>query len=740
VRPSTLRFASALAAAVFCVTGASTFALAQQALTQTTLAVALNPVTEGASDTLTATVKPKVGSGVPTGTVTFLYGTVELGSGSLNAGGVATFAAGSAGVAPGAYGISAKYNGSTAYAGSLSATQNVTVRSATTTTFSLSPTSVQLGQPVVLSAHVARNGNSGYPTGTVTFFAGTDQVGMATLQSGAAIVAAPTTYAVLGTYNVTARYNGDTLDAGSTSAAVTASVTPTEDVLTFRNDVSRTGVQPGETTLTPANVSASTFGKLYTFATDGYTFAQPLFVSNYTMSDGKQHNVVYIANATGTIYAFDADNNNPSAGYLWKVSVVPSTEQVVAPSDYFGCTNPYPNSGIIGTPTIDRTRGVMYVVGKSKLVSGSTTTYIQRIHAINLADGTEKLNGPTVIAASVSGTGSGTSGGKIAFNPLTQNQRAALVLANGSVWITWASHCDEGAYHGWTIGYNAGNVSQQTGAYNNTPNGDQGGIWMVQGGISADNAGNLFTVAGNGTFDGNNGGQDLSDSAQRLSIGSNTLTSADWFTPTNEAYLSNNDLDMGTADALLFSDPASNAAPYLLATADKTGRVYLLNRYDLGGFDTGTNSTNGDLQDFTYGSQIFTNLGFFNNRVYVGAGGEPLGAFNFTHGTASTAGYLATTPGMQTPVTFSAGYTTGGLQPMFSANGTSNAIVWGMDLNARVLYAFDANNLATELYSSATNSSRDQPPPTVKMTVPIIAGGHVIVAGQSAVAVYGLLP
>jgi hypothetical protein len=707
--------------------------------TSTALSASPQDVIHGNTVTLTATVTTS-GSSQPTGTVNFLVGTGLLGSGTLS-GGTVSLSEPTSTVALGSYEVHAVYAGDTANSGSTSPILTVAVQSATTTTFSLSPDDIQQGQPVVLIAHVARVGNAGNATGTVTFFYGTEVVTTADLgPDGGAILQVSSSGVTQGSYALTAHYNGDTEDAASTSTITTANVTPAVDVLMHRNNSARTGLQPAETVLTLANVNATTFGKLYTFTTDGYTYAQPLFISNINMSDGKQHNVLYIFNETGTIYAFDADNNNPSAGYLWKGSIVPSGEQVVAVADYFNCSNPNPHAGIIGTPVIDRARKVIYVIGKTKLVSGSTTTYIQRLHALSLVDGAEMLNGPTVIAATFPGTGYGSSGGVVSFGALAQNARAAMLEANGSVWISWASHCDASTYHGWTIGYNVNNISQQTGVFNNTPNGNQGGIWMVQGGMAADNAGNLFTVAGNGTFDADDAGGDYSDTAQRLVIGNGTLTPADYFTPTNEAYLSENDLDFGTADPLLFDDPASGVAPFLLATADKTGRVYLLNRYNLGGFDTGAGSTNGDLQDFTYGSQIFVNFGYFNHRVYIGAGGEPLGAFDYTPGTANTAGFLATTPSMTTSVTFIAGHTNGGLQPMFSANGTANAIVWGFDENTRTLYAWDANNLATQLYSSATNSSRDQPPMPEKMTVPIIANGHVFVAGQGTVAVYGLLP
>jgi hypothetical protein len=712
-------------------------AFAKSSSTTTTLSAAPQAVVRGNSVILTATVT-RSGGGVPTGTVNFLAGTTALGAGTVNGKGIASISGATASVALGVYPVRAVYSGDSADSGSTSATINVAVQSATATTFALSPDSIQQGQPTVLTAHVARSGNAGNATGTVTFFYGTEAVSIVALADGLAQIQVSSGTEPLGAYALTAHYNGDAEDAASASSAVTANITPAMDVLMQRNNAARTGLQPAETVLTPANVNATKFGKLYTFATDGYAYAQPLFVSNIVMSDGKAHNVVYIFNETGTIYAFDADNNNPAAGYLWKGSVLASGEQTVTPTDYFGCTDTKPHSSIIGTPVIDRKRGVVYVVGKTKLVSGSTTTYHQRLHAISLVDGTEQMNGPTPIAATVTGTGDG--GASVTFNALSQNQRAALVEANGSVWIAWASHCDESAYHGWVMGYNLNDISRQTGVFNNTPNGSQGGIWMTAGGISADNLGNLFFVAGNGTFDANDGGPDFGDTAQRLEIGNGTLSRGDYFTPTNEDYLDQHDLDMGTADALLFDDQASGVAPHLLVTADKTGRVYLLNRYALGGFDTGPSSANGDLQDFTYGSQLFTNMGYFNGRVYIGAGGEPLGAFDYSPGTANTAGFLATTPTMTTSRTFNANGTLGGLQPMFSANGTANGIVWGLDGTGRVLYAWDASNLATQLYSSATNSSRDQPPAPVKMTVPVIANGHVFVAGQSAVAVYGLLP
>lgn len=707
--------------------------------TSTTLSASPTAVLRGNTVTLTAMVTRTGASGTPGGTVTFAAAGQTLGASMVGTNGVATFSAPTSTSPLGVFPVTAHYSGDSADNPSSSASVNVAVQSATSTSMSLVPGSIQQGQSGVLTAQVARIGNAGNATGTVTFLYGSVALATATLADGVAQISVSSGTTSLGSYNITARYNGDPSDQSSISSAVVATITPAVDVLTFRNNAARTGLQAAEARLTPSNVNPSAFGKVFSFATDGYTYAQPLYVSNYLMGDGKLHNVLIVANATGTIYAFDADNNNPSSGYLWKTSIVGSGEQVVTYQDTYGCGNPYPNTGIIGTPVIDRTLGVMYVIGKTKIVSGQTTTYMQKIHAIGLAAGLERMNGPTIISATVPGTGDGSS--TVTFDPLSQNERAAMLESNGSVWITWASHCDSHTYHGWIIGYNRENVSQQTAVYNNTPNGARGGIWMVSGGISTDYTGNLFAVGGNGTFDANDGGPDYGDTIQRFTIGSNSLTNPDWFTPTNELMLADNDLDFGTADALLFDDPASGVAPHLLMTADKTGRVYLLNRYDLGGFDTGPQMTNGDLQDFVPGGSIFTNLGYFNDRVYIGAADAPLYAFDYTPGTLTTAGFLSTTPSMSTAISFSNSCSTCGTQPMFSANSTANAIAWSLDLSQSnaVLYAFDANNLATQLYSSSSNASRDQGPAPVKFTVPVIANGRVYVAGQNSVAAYGLL-
>ena len=717
----------------------------------TTLSSSANHAVVGSSPaiTLTAIVKGVAVSGktttvAPTGEINFMAGATQIGAAALSGNSA------SATVDPtkfplGNNNVTAVYNGDMNFAGSTSSAVAIQVQTGTALALAASPDSVQQGLTGYLIATVIRTAGTGSPTGTVSFSQGSTVLGTATLDNtGTAAYPLMTSQLPLAAYPVSAVYPGDAGDLTSNSGSAIVTITPAIDVLTQRNNPARTGVQPAETILTPANVNATTFGKVFTFTTDGYAYAQPLYLSNYTMNDGKAHNVLFVETAAGSVYAFDADNNNPPAGYLWHISAIPAGEQVVGPTDV-ACNDTQPNTSIIGTPVIDRTRGVLYFVGRSKSVSNNGTTYVQRIHALNLADGTEKLNGPSVITASVPGTGDGSVNGTITFDPLAQNQRAALVEASGSVWITWASHCDNPNYHGWTIGYNASDVSKQTAFYNNTPNGSNGGIWMTGGGISTDNLGNLYTAAGNGTFDVNSGGSDYGDTVQRLAIGPSSLTPADWFAPSNQATLDDDDLDFGTVAPILFDDPASSVAPHLLATSDKTGRIYLINRDDMGTYDTGkngTNSQNGDLQDFAAGGTMFNNFGFFNQRLYVGAGSSALVAYDFTPGSANAAGFLDTTPSMSTTQIFAGEYSNGGTQPIFSANGTSNAILWGVGLvgSTSTLYAVDPNNLATQFYSSGTNPTRDQPPSPVKFAHPIVANGRVYVAGQGVVAVYGLLP
>lgn len=523
------------------------------------------------------------------------------------------------------------------------------------------------------------------------------------------------------------------------ASAASASLAFAQDVTTWHYDNSRSGVQPHETVLTPANVTSANFGKLFSFPVLGDLYAQPLYLSQYLMSDGKLHNVLLVATAQDYVYAFDADGKNPTQGYLWRKLLVGAGETWLTNID----AGIGPNVGIIATPVISRSSGIIYVLSRSKTTSG-TAQYFQRLHALNIGDGTEKLNGPTTIQATVPGLGDG--GTTITFNPLIQNQRSALLLAptpgvgsGNSIILAWASHGDHGMYHGWVMAYDAANVAKQNGAWVDTPNGSEGGIWMAGGGPSSDTSGNIFIANGNGTFDANNGGKDYGSSAFRLTVGTTGIALKDYFTPADAlTSLNPHDQDMGTG-AVTLLPTQSGSKPHLAVTVDKTGAIYLINRDHMGGFSSSSNTS---VQSFSAGTKDRNSFTFFNNILYGGFDGAPLQAWSFNPAT----GLFNTTPQSKSPTVYGCNPCEGGgTTPSVSANGSSNAIVWGLDNsgyfhNPAILHAYDATNLAKELYNSTqAANSRDAAAVAVKFTTPTVANGHVYVGGRNAVTIYGLM-
>ncbi len=518
-----------------------------------------------------------------------------------------------------------------------------------------------------------------------------------------------------------------------------ASCAGAQDVTTWHYNNGRTGVQSNETTLMPSNVSSSSFGKVFSLPVIGDIYAQPLYLGQYMMKDGSLHNVLIVATAQDYVYAFDADGKNPSQGYLWRDFLVDSGETWLTYKDEGGDFDTYPNIGIISTPTIDRTGGTIYVVSRSKTTSG-TTKFFQRLHALNITDGTEKLNGPTTIQASVKGLGDG--GTTITFNSQLHNQRAALLLAptpsagsGNAIFIAWASHGDNGVYHGWVMAYDAANIATQLGAWVDTPNGEKGGIWMSGGGPSSDGQGNIFIAGGNGTFDANTGGSDYGDSAFRLTLGS-SLALEDYFTPGDQSSLNSQDQDMGTG-AVMLLPTQSGSIPHLAMTTDKAGSIYLINRDNMGRFTMPNNSS---VQSFSGGSKNRASFAFFNNVLYAGTN-TGLQAWTFNTSTE----LFTTTPQSKASTDYSCTCNNSGTTPSVSANSTANGIVWALDNRgfyhtAAILHAYDPTNLVHEFYNSTqAANSRDSAAIAVKFTTPTIANAKVYVGGRNAVTVYGLL-
>jgi len=505
-------------------------------------------------------------------------------------------------------------------------------------------------------------------------------------------------------------------------------------LLSYHNDDSRTGLNPNETILSTSVVNQATFGKLYSDAVDGQIYGQPLYVPNQAILGKGNHNVVYVCTEHDSVYAFDADS--PQAP-LWQVSFLNAAAGVttVALADVANCTQITPEIGITDTPYIDPAKGKIYLVGMIKQVTaGPVTQFYQVLHALDLSSGAEAANGPTTVQASVPGTGQG--GTTDTFNARAYKERCGLVESNGVIYTSWTSHCDLnnwGTYQGWIIGYNASDISQQTIVYNVAPDGSEASLWNSGGAPMVDASGNLFVLTANGTFDANTGGRDYGDSFLKLTAGVTALTPADYFTPSNQGTLSNTDQDLGSTGGVLLPDSYGSAAhPHLMTGGAKTGEVYLVDRDNMGHYNAATDN---DVQEFHVGTAAtnagFTNPAIFNGFVYWGMSGQVLRAFSLANGLYNT------TASSQTSAT----YAYPGCVPSVSSNGTTNGIVWAIQPGTpAVLHAYDATNLATELYNSSQNAARDSAvAANVKFTPPSIVNGKVYVPAAGQLVVYGLI-
>jgi hypothetical protein len=503
-----------------------------------------------------------------------------------------------------------------------------------------------------------------------------------------------------GTHTVTARSAADTTASASASVAIT----DLAGVFTYHNDLSRDGVNAKEYALNTTTVDSTTFGKVFACAIDAAAYAQPLWVANVSIGGGT-HNVLIAATQHDTIYAFDADVS-PCHTY-WSKSLLGSGETWGNSNDV-GSDDIRPDIGIVGTPVIDAATNTIYVVSKSK--SGST--FHQRLHALNLADGSEKLSGPKEISF---------TSGNLTFNALRQNQRAGLALVNGVVYIAYASHGDNPTYYGWVVGYSASSLAQVS-LFNSDPQGSFGGIWMSGAAPAADSNSNLYVITGNGVFDG---AGEFGDSFLRLSTNGGISVSS-FFSPSNQAHLNAVDGDLGAGGAAILVDLPSGTQRHLLIGGGKDGKLYLLNRDNLGG---NTSNDSGAVQVLSLGKSIFSTAAFWQNTMYIGPVQSPIRAYPLnTNGPSFNTG-----PASQGNRSF--GFP--GSTPSISAQGTSNGIVWAIENNGTaLLHAYDATNLGNELWNSS-NSPTGQ---AVKFTVPTIANGKAYMGTATEISVYGLLP
>ncbi len=401
------------------------------------------------------------------------------------------------------------------------------------------------------------------------------------------------------------------------------------------------------------------------------------------------------------------------------------------PATDLGTSAIFPQIGITGTLVIDPTNSTLYVVAATK----ENGTYVQRLHALDVTTGAEKFGGPVVIAATVKGTGAGSVGGNLAFDPFRTNQRPGLILLNGVIYIAWASHGleTEFTYHGWIIGYNETTLAQ-TGALCLTANGTAGGVWQSGDGLAADTLGNLFFMSGNGTFDANTGGQDYGMSYVKIAT-KKGLSVADYFTPYNEAEESDQDLDLGSGGAMLLPYLSGAKFPYLAVGAGKDGTLYVLNRSNMGKFNSAGNSQ--IVQSITNafaGHGIYSTPAYWAGYLYFWGPNDVLRVFQMVNNLVSTT----------TVATGAVTFGPPGATPVVSANGGTNGIVWAIQPDGyttgapAILHAFNATT-AVELYNSSQAGTRDTAGPAIKFTPPTVANGKVYVPTASELDVYGLL-
>ena len=515
------------------------------------------------------------------------------------------------------------------------------------------------------------------------------------------------------------------------------------NVTTAHNDIGRTGQNLNETILTTSNVNPTQFGKLFSQPVDGEVYAQPLYISGIAVN-GASHNVLYVATENDSVYALDADmNGGANASPLWFASMLSTLHGAAVgaaaiPSSMVS-SDIQPLVGITATPVIDPASGTLYVVSAT-LESG---TAVQRLHALDITTGLEKFGGPVVITATVPGTGNGSINGTLTFDPQWQNQRAGLLLLNNIVWIAFSSHGDNGPWHGWILGYNASTLAQ-TGAFCSTPNGEGGGFWMSGGGLAADQLdlvnhpyGRMFVPSANGDYVASTpytNKMDYGDSELNLDLTNGVPTVTDEFTPGVQATLDNQDLDLGSGGLLILPTQTTGNYPHLAVQAGKQGTLYLLNRDNLGGYNTSADQVVQEQTGVIGRAGSWSSPAYWNGNVYWWGKYYSLESFALVNGLLSTS-----------PVTSNEIYGYPGATPSISANGATQGIVWTIDSEAypssgtAVLQAHNASNVTTTLYSSATNATRDQAGPAVKFTVPTIANGKVYVGANGEVDFYGLL-
>ena len=508
-----------------------------------------------------------------------------------------------------------------------------------------------------------------------------------------------------------------------------AAITAVAQITTSQYDNLRTGATLSENILIPQNVNVRQFGRLGAFKVDGAVYAQPLFVPSLEIPGKGTHDVLFVATEHDSVYAFNAERPNDPP--LWQVSLLDKKRGATTVfSRDVQCPFIQPEVGITPTPVIDLKTGTLYVLARTMVghLFGNSE-YFQHLHALAITTGAEKFGGPQLITASVPGRGAGALNGQVRFDPLLENPRASLLLVNDALYLTWASSCDLEPYHGWVMAYDPQTLAQKA-VLNVTPDGDQGGVWASDTGPGADASGNIYVPTGNGTFDASSRGRNYGDSVLKLVLQGSSIIVRDYFTPHDQAQLSDADADLGSSGPLLLPDqPAPHR--HLLLQPTKGSMIYVIDRDQMGKFQSDGDAV---VQRIRMRGGGYGAMAYWNGHVFFACSDDYLRDYTVEHGKLT----LRTQS--------SAEFANPGATPSVSANSNKNAIVWavatktwnGPDQPA-VLYAFDANSIDQPIYTSEQNSRRDRAAMATRFVIPVVVNGRVYFGARGEVELYGLL-
>ena len=522
----------------------------------------------------------------------------------------------------------------------------------------------------------------------------------------------------------------------SVNNSVSFAVTDLTGVFTWHNDIARTGQNLKEYALTPALVASANFTKLFSCPVDGYIYAEPLYMANLLVGSTTR-NVLFVATEHDSVYAFDADSS--SCVQLWQTSFLgtgittmswqdtanPNVSGAVATNDVF------PEIGITSTPVIDPATKTIYVVAKTKETVGSgcstnSPCYVNRLHALDVATGAEKLGGPVALTATN-------------FVPQRHFNRPALLLSNNTIYIGFGSHGDISPWYGWLFAYDATSLARKFVFSASDPTGpgtNGASLWGGGAGPAVDASGNVYVATGNGAYDG------VKNFAETVLKISPTGTLLDWFTPFNRSVFDANDIDLGSSGVMILPDSvASLAHPHLVLATGKPAILYLLDQGNLGKFNS---TSNHDVQEVIpipppnttqLDNGNFGLPAYWNGYIYTTGVGYPISQFSIANGTMSTPAFSVSNNV----------FPPRGATPAVSASGNTNGVVWILDLTAwpsngtAILDAYDATDVSQLLFSSPAGGT-GAAGAAVKFTVPTVANGKVYVGGQASFTVFGLLP